>query len=452
MGIKTIFITSLNPFTTRNILFSNAFDILSSKPDLRLVIFCPNYKKEYFKKNFHKKNVIIEGVETGRTDRQDTLFSYLSRSVISTATLAIHRKEIFLRNKNFFAFLVSYFLAFIGRLNLIKKVIRFFDFLTVSKNKFIVYFDKYSPDLVFATDIFHVDDVHFLAEAKNRRISTIGMVRSWDNITNKGLFRVKPDYLIVNNLVIKDEVLQYEDMDKKNILAVGMPQFDCYSAMSRQSRLDFFQSLDLDPNKRTIFLAPHGSRFYKDDWQLLEIIKDLPYQFIVRLPPNDMVDLSKFVSTPNFFIAHPGKDFEKGTTNRDREMSPKDSLRLADELFHSDLVINYGSTITIDAAFFDKPIIIVAFDGFDDYGKKPYLQSVRRFLDFTHIKKMLKTGCCRIAKNKEDLVKYIEAYLADPWLDKEDRDRLVADQVGVKDAGSGKRIADFVLNVLNLNL
>lgn len=451
MSAKTVFITSFNPFATRNLLFSDAFGILNSKSDLKLVIFCPDYKKDYFEEIFLKKNAVIEGIKAEVADRQDTLFGYLNRSAISTSTLAIHRKEILLRNKNLFTFIISCLLALIGRSLFIKRVIRFLDFFTINKRKFSVYFDKYNPDLVFATDVFHIDDVHFLAEAKKRRIPTMGMVRSWDNITNKGLFRIKPGSLVVNNLIIKDEAVKYEDIEEENILVVGMPQFDCYSVAPRQSRQDFFRNLGLDSNKKTIFLAPHGKRFYKDDWQLLEIVKCLPYQFIVRLPPNDTVDLSRFPPTPNFFIEHPGKSFNK-EIYRDREMNLEDSFQLADELFYSDLVINYGSTIAIDAAFFDKPIIIIAFDGFDGYEKKSYLQSVRRFLDFAHIKKILKTDCCKIARSKEDLVKYIEDYLADPRLDEEGRKRLVADQIGEKDGQAGRRIAGYILKIVGGNL
>lgn len=449
--MRTIFITSFNPFATRNILFSDVFGVLSSKFDLRLVIFCPDYKKDYFEKNFRKSNVIIEGIKVEEVNRQDILFSYLGRSLVSTKTLSIHRKEILLRNKNMLNFLVSYIFNFLGWFASVKKLLRFLDQMTITKNKFAVYFDKYRPNLVFSTDIFHIDDVHLLAEAKYGKISTIGMVRSWDNITNKGLFRIKPGKLIVHNEVIKKEVLQYEDFRASDIFIGGMPQFDLYTQRPRTTKAQFFKEIGLDLNKKTIFVAPHGSRFYKDDWQLFNFLKTLPYQYIIRLPPNDTVHFSEFSPTKSFYIDDPGTQFQEGVY-RDREMSPEDSARLADELFHSDLVINYGSTITVDAVFFDKPVIMVAFDGLDGYGKRPYLQSVRRFLDFTHLKKMLKTGCCRIARSQEDLVEYIKAYLENPQLDKEGRKRLVDNQIGKKSFGSGKRIADYIFNALNQNL
>ena len=316
--------------------------------------------------------------------------------------------------------------------------------MTISKTKFAVYFDKYKPDLIFSTDIFHVVDVHFLAEAKSRGVKTVSMIRSWDNITNKGLFRIEPDKLIVHNEVIKQEALQYESIGGDNIFVSGMPQFDLYVQRPRIPKAQFFKEVGLDPDKKTIFVAPHGNRFYQDDWFLLDFLKELPYQYIIRLPPNDTVNFSGFSPTKNFYIDDPGQQFKKDVY-RDREMDLEDSTRLADELFYSDLVINYGSTITVDAVFFDKPAIIVAFDANES---RPYLKNVRRFLDFSHINKMLKTQCCKIAYSKSDLVDYIKSYLENPALDKDGRTRLREAQVYRTDGKSGEAIAQFLIQHL----
>jgi len=159
--MQTIFITSFNPFISRNILSGDILKLLQRKKSLRIVIFCPDYKLDYFKENFASDNVVIEGVATEVINKQDIIFSYIGRSLISTKTLAIHRWEIFLRNKNIITFFFSYFLAAVGRLDQIKRFVRWLDFVTINKSKFSFYFDKYRPNLVFATDIFHVGDFGF---------------------------------------------------------------------------------------------------------------------------------------------------------------------------------------------------------------------------------------------------------------------------------------------------
>lgn len=442
--MKTVFVTSFNPFVSRNILATDVLRLVKADTDLRVIIFCPDYKLNYFQKQFGDTNVSVEGVPTETVRKQDIIFSYLGSSLIRTKTLLIHRKEIFLRNRRILTFLFSHLLFNIGWFPGLKALVRWLDYCTIDKNYFVQFFNQYRPELIFATDVYNVDDVHMLAEAKRRRIRTVGMIRSWDNITNKGLFRVKPDKLIVHNEVLRDEACRYGAISHRDILVSGLPQFDIYTQPLKRSRMEFFQKVKLDPKKKTILVAPHGSRFYKEDWTLLEALKKTPYQYIVRLPPNDCVDLSRFTPNANFFIEHPGHSFRPGIY-RDQELTREDTEGLAEELSYCDLVINYGSTVSIDAAFFNRPIIIVAFDGTKG---RPYLQSVRRFLDFTHIRKTLGLQYCKIAFSEQELLSAMDAYLRNPNLDQAGRQRLVSAQVWKTDGRSGQRIAQFVLEQL----
>ncbi len=445
--MKTIFITSFNPFIGRNILSTETLNRLAGTVGLKVIIFCPAYKLNYFKENFASDNVVIEGVATEITSKQDIIFSYIGRSLISTKTLAVHRLEIFLRNKNIITFFFSYFLAALGRLDKIKSFVRWLDFATINKSKSSFYFDKYQPDLIFATDVFHSADIYFLAEAKKRDVMSVGMVRSWDNITNKGLFRVKPDKLIVHNNIVREEAVKYEDMDLENIFVSGLPQFDIYLEDIIIPRDIFFKRIGLNPSRKIILVAPHGRRFHKTDWELLEILKnklDNNFQFIVRFPPNDTVEFNEFVPDKRFFIERPGKEFGVNKFN-EREVQKTDAVTLANNLFYSDVVVNYGSTISMDAVVFDKPVIIVAFDGWE---KLPYIKSVRRFLDYDHIKKLICTGFCKIAHKEEDLVSHIHNYINNPSCDGENRKRLLHEQVWKFDGQSGQRIAEYVCQLV----
>lgn len=450
--MRTIFITSLNPFVTRNILFTDVFRVLAENRGLRLVIFCPDYKKEYFEKNFKRDNVIIEPIKNEKTSRQDVLFGYLGRSLANTKTLAIHRKEIFLRNKSISAYLFSLFLSWISWFSPVKKISRALDQLTISKTKFAKYFDHYQPQLVFAPDVFHIDDVHFLAEAKNRGVYTVGMVRSWDNITNKGLFRVKPDKLIVNNEMISDEAIKYGDVKNEDIFIAGMPQLDYYLNESRSSREEFFRRIDFDPTKPLALFSPWGGRFLDTDWKIMQILKDAlingeiskDLQFLVRIPPNDTIPMGDFVPDGHFRIESPSRQFREGVY-RDQELDREAMTHLADSLHYSDLVIAYTSSLNIDACAFDKPIVGIAFDGLKD---NHYLKSAVRFLDWDHTKKMLFTHWAPFVRNKEDLIRYINLYLQDPALHRKERAHFLQLQSWKMDGKAGERIANFLLGQL----
>ena len=54
----------------------------------------------------------------------------------------------------------------------------------------------------------------------------------------------------------------------------------------------------------------------------------------------------------------------------------------------------------------------------------------------------------RLAKSREDLIKYVNMYLKDPSIDREGRKRMVVEQCYKFDGKSGERIANHVLNLL----
>ncbi|MBI2024660.1 MAG: CDP-glycerol glycerophosphotransferase family protein [Candidatus Harrisonbacteria bacterium] len=450
--MKTIFITSLNPFITRNILFTDVFETLRKAPATRLVIFCPDYKLDYFRGHFSAPNVIVEGIKPQQITKQDVFFRYVDASFIDNNSRYIHQRRELLRDKNYPRFLASRFLARAGSLRWIQRLARWVDLLTIQKNKFAGFFDKYRPNLVFAPDIFHDDDVHFLAEAKRRKIKTVGMVRSWDNITNKGLCRVKPDKLVVNNEILKSEAVRYEDMRPDDVAVVGMPQTDYYLKETRTPRTEFFKRINLDPNKRLIMFSPHGNRFHDTDWQIMQILKEarlngeLPenVQFLVRFPPNDDVAMGNFKPDSHFFIDRPAKMFQEGIY-RDQELDGLAMLHLADSLHYSELVVTYNSSIIIDAAAFGKPSVGVAFDGWE---KKPDIyRSVARFMDYDHTQHILKTGGLWITRDRNELINAVSTYLKNPKHNLENRQKIVDSQIWKFDGRAGKRIAEFIYSL-----
>lgn len=450
--MRTIFITSFNPFISRNILATDVFKILKIQPDLRIIIFVPDYKIDYFKSRYTAPNVIIEGIPAEKFSRQDVLSSYLASSLVNSQSLAIHKREKLLRDKNIFKFVFSWILRkLFGKLNLTKRIVRFLDLALQNNDKYRFtdigkYFEKYQPDLLFAADVYHNDDVHFLAEAKRRGVLTVGMVRSWDNITTKGMFRIRPDKLIVNNEIIKNEAVKWNGMEVKNIFVSGVPQYDRYINGKLMPREDFFQKLGFDPKRKLILFSPFGGRFYKYDWQIIEILKELGEQIFVRLTPNDAVNLSRLSKNPSVFIDQPGHQFRPNYF-RDTELDEKDSEWLADSLYHSDVVVACGASIAIDAAVFNKPAILIYFDGF----KKdlPYIKSAKRWLDFDHGRQVWQSGGARPVRSREELISAVKAYLAEPLLDQGNRQKIALQQCSKLDGQSGKRLAEFMLTQID---
>ncbi|MEK7078187.1 MAG: hypothetical protein AAB911_01325 [Patescibacteria group bacterium] len=447
--MKTIFITSFNPFISRNILETGIASLLVNS-GIRVVVLVPDYKEEYFKKKFEFGNIVIEGIPSLKLSRKDILFRYLGGSLVNTTTRFFHQKKKYLSDQNAIHFYFSRILGkFFGNFGFVKKFVRWLDLIFMDIGLMEKYLNKYSPFLLFSTDIFHDMDVYLLAASKKSGVLTVGMVRSWDNITNKGLFRIKPDKLIVQNNVIKKEALEHEDMKEGNIFVSGLPQLDHYVRREYCSRDIFLKKLGFNPSDRLIFVGPLGRRFANTDGQLLDILKrslldkKIPgsVKFLVRLPPNDYVSFDGFTPDNNFFIYKPGIPFRKDIYS-DWEVTMDEDLPLADSLYHSDLVVIYASSLVLDAAALDRPIVLVSFDGQE---QKPVFGSVSRFAEYyEHTKKMLKTGACFVAKDPDEMIRTINIYLNDSGLDRSGRNSLVVEQIGKLDGKSASRIADLL--------
>ena len=213
----TILITSFHVFISRNIFVSPLLSLLK-KSNMRVVIVVPEKKVEFFEKEFGGGNVIIHGTKR-RLTWKDGLFRDFSSVALRTHSMIL-RNRIHIEFKKFKKF---FFFA-----PLVRKYIPFVYQLVMPRNTFADIFNQYKPSLVFATDIFNLVDIRLIHEAKAKGIPTVGMVRSWDNLTTKGAVRAIPDIFVVNNEIIKDEAIRYHNIPKEIIRIVGIPHYDRY--------------------------------------------------------------------------------------------------------------------------------------------------------------------------------------------------------------------------------
>jgi hypothetical protein len=438
---KTIFISSFFGLIARNILATDVLKILRNQPDLRIVILAPQAKQALYHREFAATNVIVEGVPDQPASRLDRILSAVFLNASDTAARRIHRLREFKRDRRYLNFIARYFLAKAANFQPVRRLLRLMDYWLMPKNKFQSYFEKHRPDLVFATDIFEPHDVNLIRETVSRKIPVIGMVRSWDNITTKGLNRIIPDKTIVNTEKIKEEAVRYNDINPADISVVGIPHYDSYVSEPRTSREELFKKLQLDPRRKTIFFAPPSDIYSQNDTiaeKAVNILQSFDVQLLLRLYLVGNVRLGSIRPIPNkIAIDEPasGADF------RQADLTSGDS-HLADLLYHSDVVIAFASSLAIDAVVFNKPVVFIGFDG--ELGR-PYWQSLRRFYDYDHQQSILKTGGVRLAKTPEEMIRFVEDYLANPKLDEAGRKKIIEERCWKLDGRSGERLAQAIL-------
>ena len=214
-------------------------------------------------------------------------------------------------------------------------------------------------------------------------------------------------------------------------------------------RESFFKRIGGDPQKRTLLFVPTGDRYLVDntvDRDLLSIVEEnVPdnFQILVRLPPSDRVRaFESMTSNTRIIFDRPSTVF---SNVKETELGRADDMHLADTLYYSDIVVSGPSTMCIDAAVFDKPIILLGFDGIET---RPYFNSIRRFYDYDHFLPVLASGGVTFVSNREELRNSLEQYIHNPQKDEAGRKRLVSEECFRVDGHSSERLARVLLEAL----
>ncbi len=437
---KTIFIASFHPLISRNILSSGLLDDLN-KAGFKVVILAPRDKKDFFEKSFANENVVVEGVSF-KFGAREVFLKYLSFACLRTETLRIKRKT---EMKGSGAVSSLFFANRFG-----VAILRFLENITYKHNIFGELFEKHKPEKVFATDIQSEFDVSLIHEAKKRGIKNIAMVRSWDNLTSKGLIRVVPEKLLVWNELIKTEAKKYHYVKDPLISIVGIVHYDSYKDLKQKSREEFIKTISGDVTKKIALVVPIGDRYLKkntvdrDIVKILTEILPLDFQILVRLPPGDFV--RELENEENHFDRIKVL-FDRATKNFENikmtEIGKADDLHLADTLRNVDLVISGPSTMAIDSVIFDKPTILFGFDG---YQSRPYFESIRRYYDYDNFVPVIESGGVRLAKSLEEFKDLVKGAIDNPTRDHDLRARLVEMEASVFHGKCLERLVEVLKN------
>ncbi|MFY9461875.1 MAG: CDP-glycerol glycerophosphotransferase family protein [Candidatus Sungiibacteriota bacterium] len=444
--MKTIFITCFNGFISRNILSTDAFSILKAGGDIRIVIFTPEKRAPTLREEYGDANVFIEGIEISSKAIENPIERFmwvLATNLLRTRTRRVQRWTKFARDKNVADYLFSILVSFFGRFGFIRSSYRFAASRIVPGAEFEKYFDQYNPNLLFAADVYTPQDAKMMRCAKRRNITVIGMVRSWDNVTSKTLLTHIPDYMVVNSRCVREEVAHYGGISRERIFITGVPHYDRYVSSNCTPRDRFLEEQGLDANKKLILFATPGDNYLENNPitpLVLESLKDINANIFVRLPLVGKEDLAGFVLPKNAVLDDPG-NYQNFTQVHVTQKSDK---HLANCLNASDIVITWASTMILDAAVFNRPIILVDFDA----TPRPYHYSIVRYYDYEHHQFILKSGGVRLAKNPEELKYWVKRYLDEPHLDEEGRKKVVREYCGEMDGGAGRRLGEFLKGFL----
>ena len=450
---KTIFISILSGIEAKNILRTDILSRLLKEKNLSIVLFLKSADRlPYY------RSVCGENAERLQFVVADTLvMGFLEKTLeklkhyfVFTKTQRLYKQLAYLESKDFLLYAFSYVLSFLLSWSLPRMLSRFVDTYLVKNTTFSSVFDKFRPELVFLGNLFDPIEIVLLREAKRRGVCSIGFINSWDKITSKGFVRILPYSLIVPNYLVRDEACRYLSIPTKRIFVSGYPHYDYYFpiAMDVIPRAEFMRKKGLDPRNKLIVLAPAGSSFTGSDERAVNLLKgivkkyfDKQVSILVRFQPNDSFN-AKTDNGIDGDIAYdvPGARF---STKRgmDWDMDAHDLHVLKNTLYHADLFVTVGSSIGIDAAIFDKPVVVI---GFELCPQNSVLEQASLRLTVAHFERVFRIGM-KVAHSENELIDLIQFYLKHPEADRKDREEMVKEQCYEVDGKSSERFANFIL-------
>ncbi|TSC89654.1 MAG: hypothetical protein G01um10143_144 [Parcubacteria group bacterium Gr01-1014_3] len=450
---KTIFITILQGVEAKNILRTEVYRNLIKEPNLRLVFFVSSKERaDYYGGEFKNNQVVYEVIDRPKASFWNNIFSFLKFKLINTATLDLRRRMR--TEKNPMSRVLYPFSFAFNRIFAVKpfrQISRWLDYRLVKDNTFAPFFEKYKPDLVFSAHLFDDLEIMMLQEARRRGIKTIGFINSWDKLTVRCMVRLLPDQLLVYNEIVKKEAMDYADMPEERITIVGIPQYDQYVFKKPGLRETFYKRIGVDPSKKILLYAPLGKTYSNTDWDMVDLLQNLQkqgriskdLQILMRFQPNDFADEAEIKKRPWLIYDTPGVRFSK-KRGVDWDMNSDDLQHLLDTLHYSSMLVAYPTSLVVDIAVFDKPIINIGFE----IGQEPDpYKRPTAYYGMAHYQKALSTGAIRVVKSPEVLVEWINNYLIDPTLDQEARKKIIDQQCWKLDGRSGERIVQAMLKI-----
>jgi hypothetical protein len=456
--MKTVFIVISKDVIRRNILETDFWTSLtnSNTEGTKFVLVVEEGKKQYFEEHFvTSSNVVVAEYDKSEfRGKFEKIILFLMRNGIQSDSMKLFRKRAALSGRA--SLVTTYTKAFLselfGRLNIYKKLLRRL-LLTVSPSHGIAtLFDKHNPTHVFTPSMIDNDfDIRIAIESKRRNIPLLGMVRSWDNLNNHGLLALVPDVFYFQNIFLEEMAEKFQAISLKRIQhkRVGLPHYDLYKHLDSHIKPKeiFEKEVGIDPGKTLVFFG--GSDVFIDE-------ADIPHtlnkaieegaiqnaQIWYRPHPSSSVDIESVRKLSHVIVDDVFKRSQEGGA------AFSDTDRFINILHHSSVIINVASTLSIDAAVFDKPAVCIDYDG--EANNQPYWNSVHvLYKHWDHYQRLMSTGGAEQATSAEELIKMVNEAIENPQKGAAGRKKIIETFVDTFDGKSGKRLADLLTSSLN---
>ncbi len=436
----------------RNILRTGVLEELLKDQRVNVVLFFPQREggvPDYLRQEFDHPRIRIEEVaEISESRWAKRLWKPVADNLVYTESTDLLAREGSAKVKPVPAWwypIHKRLFGFLSKFDALKRAARYLDVRLFPIRDYDELFKRIKPDVVYAGSIISNYDICIIKAAKRHGAKVVAMQKGWDNLQRQ-LIRIMPDALLVQNKEMALAAKSVQRFTDQTVKLTGFPQFDIYvNQVGLSSRDDFMRGFGLDPESRLIFFGSEGTWTPQDDLvidQLLEMRErgDFPFKvsFVLRPHFSDVQKerYKRFKGRPGVFV---DDEYRWSTFFYDNwDPAKEDMIKLASELKYASAVVCYASTLSLDAACLDKPIINVAFGSFI---RPDGTDSTSNLYKMEHYQPVMASDAVEIVKNAEELKRAIIHSVDKPDYRTEGRERLRETMCGPLDGKSYIRIA-----------
>lgn len=304
------------------------------------------------------------------------------------------------------------------------------------------------PALVVSTVTYDEDEAVAALAARDLGIPTVAWINSWDNPTSKGPFLLAYDsYAVWSDAVASALRSNYPESAERPVAAVGAPHFDWYRDETLLlERGSWAEGLGLDPELPVVLYAGATPTLAAGEEEVVLHLAqrlssaDRPAQILLRPHPGDRSSRFRQAGLPANVVQAP--EHRGARPGDDPLVATDDRVALVNAVRHADVVVNMASTMSLDAAYCDTPVVCVAWD--PSPGARRQHEVEAYYSEFEHFASVVESGAVLLGRSIEELVQYVRESIDHPERRRLERRRIARHWCGPLDGASSRRLADHL--------
>jgi hypothetical protein len=325
-------------------------------------------------------------------------------------------------------------------------------------------FEKYQPLLVVARTPGWRMDRYLLREAAARGVRTVAAIAGWDNPSSYNLNGAPVDFISCWSEIQKEELILGSDWDPQRVNISGIPSYDGYFLRSWLVPHDeYFHQHGLDPQRKLLAYACSFATLHPN-FPNIKVIVDLvndnelaePSQLLIRFHPNHFIQGSRFETErlkvneyvqgmQHIHIVEP-VPLGGGLGHYSGEDMPEKASMMA----WADVFLTVYSTMVVETAIHDRPIISVTIDTPGGWNMKDvYSLPLTAIGDWPTHQRFRLSGAGRVAASKQQVCEHVNFYLQNPHADRNKRSKFIKDECTFTDGSAGKRTGEYLLSLVH---